>query len=227
MTRVRRLTTSNPDEYFISLSFRNQYRNSLGEYRAACAFGSGYKVKMPKKGSKVTEVPPNCVPVYESSLDLGLRFPLHPFITTVLYGYELGIWQLTPNSWTNILGYIATCELRGYPLSFAVFCKMHTLTRVSSDCDAWFVLSTKKNFMMTAFKPSKWDNFINRFFYIEMTDTELVDRLACWNATPYLVPISLLFTRTISLSLMAIYSETNKSPIHRMGCQIPKTFGAV
>lgn len=69
---------------------------------------------MPKIGTVVTYKVAMSVPVYESVIDLGLIFPLHPFILEVLDGYELGLWQLTPNSWTNILGYIATCELRGW-----------------------------------------------------------------------------------------------------------------
>ena len=49
---------------------------------------------------------------YEAASLVGRRFHLHNTIKAILRGYGLGIWQLTPNSWVNILNYISACEMQ-------------------------------------------------------------------------------------------------------------------
>lgn len=64
----------------------------------------------------------------------------------------------------------------GYPLSFPCFAHMHNLTRVCTTRDSWYVLSTKKGFMMTTSKPNKWKHWHFKFLYVTMSDRSLVDR---------------------------------------------------
>lgn len=43
--------------------------------------------------------PVGCVSVYHQSMQMGLRFPLHPFIRDLLNGYHLTLTNLLPNRW--------------------------------------------------------------------------------------------------------------------------------
>ena len=165
----------------------NHYKANIKKYREYCDFGEGYKLGFPKPTTVVSHLCPRSVPVYEAVIDLGLRFPLHPFILEVLEGYGLGIWQITPNSWTNIFGYIATCELMGYPLSFPLFAFMHKLSRVCATTNSWYILSTRRSFMMTFSKPSKWKNWHGKFLYVTFDDEALWKILTRRNSEPYLL----------------------------------------
>jgi len=170
----------------LNQSCHDLYASKVEETRRTIIFGPGYDVRVPKVGSNVRVLPEGCIPVYEAVLDLGLRFPLHPFVLEILDGYDLGLWQLTPNSWANIFGYMATCELKGYHMSFHSFAHMHFLIKVGQSCDAWYFWSTRPSFLMTTSKSNKWKDWRNRFLYIKLDDISLCRRLNRANPNPYL-----------------------------------------
>lgn len=67
------------------------------------------------------------IPIY--ALRYGIQFPLHEFITTFL-GF-IGIWfaQLVPNSYINLIYYIAFCHECGVPPALDFFFGLFTLGR--------------------------------------------------------------------------------------------------
>lgn len=80
-----------PEECPIMESAYHHYKKNIKKYREYCAFGEGYRLGFPKLSTVITYLCPRSVPVYEAVIDLGLRFPLHPFIIQVLEGYEIDI----------------------------------------------------------------------------------------------------------------------------------------
>ena len=93
-----------------------------------------YLIRTPPEGTNITFPPgikneKRVFGCYEAVLKAGLRFPVHPAIDDILAGYGIGLWQLTPNSWTNILGYVATCEAHNVTADFAAFAHMHHMNR--------------------------------------------------------------------------------------------------
>lgn len=124
---------------------------------------------------------------YEAAFKAGLRFPLHPCIKDILLGYDLGVWQLTPNSWVNILGYIAACELQEVNPSWEAFAHMHYLSRAPGGWNAWYTLTTNQEYMMTLEKPSKWTNWKSKFYVVSSPSTSLNHRLRRYNKHPALL----------------------------------------
>ena len=101
-------------------------------YRDEHPMGAGFKLKLSGDQWHVvtrrTDVR-GYFGCYRAAIDQGLRFPLHPFVWDIFEKYDIGLWQLTPNSWANIFGYLATCNVKGFKPDFGVFAGMHTITK--------------------------------------------------------------------------------------------------
>lgn len=82
--------------------------------------------------------------VYASTLKLGLRFPPHPFVIELLDDYNIGLNQMTPNSWASIFGFIAKCELKGIVPSFQAFVKLVTLAKCPGAAEGWLTFSNNR-----------------------------------------------------------------------------------
>ena len=105
---------------------------------------------------------------YEATIQAGIRFPLHPAISEILSGYDVGLFQLSPNSYFNILGYIVGYTLQKVTPTFTAFSFMHYMTRAPYG-EKWFILNTRKEYMMTLSKNNKWKDWKHRFYYIHAT----------------------------------------------------------
>lgn len=57
----------------------------------------------PEDFEKADQYPEGMVIVHETSMDVGLRFPLHSIISHLLAAWCLVPAQITPNGWSYIL----------------------------------------------------------------------------------------------------------------------------
>jgi hypothetical protein len=131
--------------------------------------GDGYKIRVPPELGTIAwgddqQNANSYFGCYEAAFKAGLRFPLHQAVRAILRGYGLGLWQLTPNSWTNILGYVAACEFQGLNPGWEAFASMHYLSRSPGGWRAWYTLTTQPQYMMTLDKVSKFDGWKHRFY---------------------------------------------------------------
>ena len=120
----------------ISLSTQKTRLKGLDEFRDTYVMGAGYEVKVPALTDAVVwplnqSYQDTAFGCYAAVIQAGLRFPLDPAIEGILDGYRLGIWQLTPNSWVNILGYVAACRMQNVEPGFEAFASMHYLSKAS------------------------------------------------------------------------------------------------
>ena len=106
------------DPFWIHVSARDQanMEKGLEVFKSKRPLGDGYSIWVPPEIGTIAwpDDQSNAnkyFGCYEAAFLAGLRFPLHDTIKAILRGYGLGMWQLTPNSWVNILGYIAACEM--------------------------------------------------------------------------------------------------------------------
>lgn len=58
-----------------------------------------YLLVRPEAFHTVLTPPPGCTAVYYKSMEMGLRFPLTPFVKELLNAHNLTISQISPNSW--------------------------------------------------------------------------------------------------------------------------------
>lgn len=150
-------------------------------FKKSLRLGSGYRIKIPTPSLTICE---GCIPVYAAMLEAGVRFPLHPFIAELLRAYDLGIAQLTPNSWHNVVSFLAVCELNGVPASVNAFIAIHNLLIAPKSREGCCLLSNKSEYVTAYNKPSKYKNWRSRFIYIKCSDSQEVERLSRWNPTP-------------------------------------------
>lgn len=61
------------------------------------------------------------ITVYQHHLEFGIHFPLHPFIHSILYEYNIFFYQFTPQSLRGIIWLVWYCEFFGFPLTLNVF----------------------------------------------------------------------------------------------------------
>lgn len=75
--------------------------------------------------------------VYKHQLELGLRFPLHPFIEQVLVHYNINLAQFTPQEIRKMLGFIWIAEFFGHELTLSVFRAVFKLKASNSQKRWW------------------------------------------------------------------------------------------
>ncbi|CAI9112037.1 OLC1v1012407C1 [Oldenlandia corymbosa var. corymbosa] len=73
-------------------------------------------------GTKRANTPPEGkITVYERSMFLGLRFPLHPLFGRIVQYYKIPLAQFTPNLVTAVLGFVRLCEIKKVALRLLVW----------------------------------------------------------------------------------------------------------
>lgn len=117
--------------------------------------------------------PEGCIAVYMHKLTVGLRFPLHPLIPEIL----------TPNSWPQILSFIATCTLKGMPTTLNTFKMCHAIQRNNSRSKSrgWWCLYNKSGVLTALDRPSAHHDWKNKFIFVHI---EGEWGLPVWNDAP-------------------------------------------
>lgn len=145
---------------------------------------SGLSIIVPKPGQAITDAPEGTLPVYKETLDIGLRFPPPEFIMELCAGYEIGLCQLTPNSWCHIMGYMGACLVQKLKMTFDSFAFMHTLAKLPKCLFGWFSIANKDPFMTTESKLNKQHVWKSEFVFIDGLEKELVKILGRINIHP-------------------------------------------
>lgn len=111
------------------------------------------------------------------ALGAGLRFPLHPFITQLLYYYNIGLNQLAPNSWQNILTFIAIFEFKGVDPSMAAFSQMHYVSKVPKTVNgSWVSVCNRQGYMTSWDKTSKMHAWKAEFLFVQAPNEAVARR---------------------------------------------------
>lgn len=90
----------------------------------------GYSFLLPSRKDTIVSASSGHFAIYRLALDAGLRFPLHTFISRFLHYYNIDYNQLTPNSWQNIMTFLAICDLKSVTPSLPAFTQMHYVSKV-------------------------------------------------------------------------------------------------
>ena len=81
----------------------------------------GYDIIKPRLYNTVRCPPPKCIAVYEPTFDLGMRFPLHPFIREVLEFFNITVAELYPNVWGCLNAFFLISRIMGLNPSLTAF----------------------------------------------------------------------------------------------------------
>lgn len=102
---------------------------------------TGYRLHLPESGAKITEPPESTIPVFKDQLEMGVRFPLHPFLADVLVYYNISLIQLTPFAIRRLLGFVWMCEFYDHQPNMQLFRAVFKLKRVVGNTPrGWWTL---------------------------------------------------------------------------------------
>ncbi|XP_057247101.1 uncharacterized protein LOC104885076 [Beta vulgaris subsp. vulgaris] len=144
----------------------------------------GYHFVLPGREDTIFSAPPGHFAVYRLALDAGLRFPLHPFISQLLQYYGIGHNQLAPNSWQNILTFLAVCNLKGKDPSLAAFTHIHYVAKVPRTIEgSWLSVCNRQGFLTSWDKTSKMHSWKGEFLFVQAPNKAVANRLRYFSRT--------------------------------------------
>ena len=79
--------------------------------RGYCFIPVEFDLEVPGPSDRVHCPPMGWLGIYEDSLKVGLRFPIHPFVIRLMTKYNMCLAQIAPNSWCIIIGFLSLCLL--------------------------------------------------------------------------------------------------------------------
>ena len=113
----------------------------------------GYWCQMPVTEDRIHRPPPGYIGVYTRQLQSGLRFPLHPFVTQVLNGYNISLCQLTPVSTRRVMTFLWVALFYGFDPSIHVFRQLHKLVENKQSNEhhgpGWWRIESRKGILTT------------------------------------------------------------------------------
>ncbi|CAH9119486.1 unnamed protein product [Cuscuta europaea] len=87
---------------------------SPAEYQSTqMLVGPSARVVEPRADDLLRYAPEGCFAAHTLSVEMGLRFPLHPFLLEYLRFVGLAPCQLTPNNHSYVAGFLSLCQSRG------------------------------------------------------------------------------------------------------------------
>lgn len=130
---------------------------TLGFYRIK----HPYALYIPEHTETLCTPQTGCIAIYKAYLELGLRFPLHPFITEVLHSYCLSLCQLMPNSVGSLVGFLATCVMMDVEPSLVLWRNMMKLVIMSatSNGDGWWSFQARFPYKVVGTMPRTSSSF--------------------------------------------------------------------
>ena len=87
-----------PLNYSIDVSTRHLVDTKGEELMDKWSLPDSVDIIKPANLDNVRFAPPNCIVVYVLTFELGLRFPLHPFIRELLNFLNVTVVELYPNA---------------------------------------------------------------------------------------------------------------------------------
>ncbi|CAH9112991.1 unnamed protein product [Cuscuta epithymum] len=129
------------------------------------------QVVEPGPNDLLSSPPEGCFSVHILSVDLGLRFPLHPFLLEYLRFLGLAPCQLTPNSHSYISGSLSLCRSWEVEPTLDQFFLSFNLCRGGhSHAEGFANLQQVPAWRLFSEIPSSHKGWKDRFCYIRMAD---------------------------------------------------------
>ncbi|CAH9093942.1 unnamed protein product [Cuscuta europaea] len=133
--------------------------------------GPSAQVVEPKPNDVLLRAPEGCFAVHLLSVELGLRFPLHPFVLEYLRFVKLAPCQLTPNSHSYLAGFLSLCLSRRVPPTLEQFFLSFNLCRGGhSNAGGYGNLQQLPMFKIFDEVPSSHKGWKDKFCYIRLAE---------------------------------------------------------
>ncbi|CAH9100622.1 unnamed protein product [Cuscuta epithymum] len=175
-------------------------RATQSEYLTAqFLVGPEGRVVEPKPDDVLSQAPEGCFAVHLLSLDLGLRFPLHPFLVEYLRFVKLAPCQLTPNSHSYIAGFLSLCRSREIDPSLDLFFMCFNLCRGGhTHAEGFANLQQVPEWRLFSEVPSSHKGWKDKFCYVRMA------------VNPFAEPLKDRFRRHLKVGSAALQKAGKK-----------------
>ncbi|KNA08504.1 hypothetical protein SOVF_161980 [Spinacia oleracea] len=164
-----------------TIILRSFFRKGLGCRLSGLASKYGikppYMLVKPGVEATVTTPAPGCTAVYVISLEMGLRFPLHPFIPELLNCYGLAICNVSPNSWGSVLCFLMIYDMMEISPTLRLWRNLFHLGPVSSKPNGygWWSFSVRKGYKVISGLVSNQHTFRGEFLYVYNAEPDTWD----------------------------------------------------
>ncbi|RRT50878.1 hypothetical protein B296_00038247 [Ensete ventricosum] len=101
-----------------------------------------HELYAPRPGQHPYDAFPNGLSLSIDTLEVGLRFPLHPVIEVCLKGWRISPSQMAPNSWHYLIAFLWECFRSGITATQDLFMACFRLSRGQ----AGYYLTTRAGF---------------------------------------------------------------------------------
>lgn len=83
----------------------------LNRLRSTYAIPDEFRMIVPSSKDRVVSPSPRCVAFYKNAFEMGIRFPLHSFITNILDFYIITPTQSIPNDFRIIVSFMLIYDI--------------------------------------------------------------------------------------------------------------------
>lgn len=137
-----------PSGYYLRAHWRLNLDRYINHFHNFYFVKDPYILYKPGPEETVMTPPANCTAVYKANFELGLRFPLHPFIVQLLTAYNLGICNLYPNSWAAISSFLAICDIMEIEPSLVLWRNLFRLQecRAEPHGRGWYLFQVRQGY---------------------------------------------------------------------------------
>lgn len=108
---------------------------------------------------------------YKAYLELGLRFPIKPFIVAILRAYDLALFELMPNNIGSMVGFLVICDIMGVSPLLRLWRNMLKLVVMSftTHGEGWYSFQACYRYKIVGIMPSP-SNYseLNFYMYTEL-----------------------------------------------------------
>ncbi|KZV24695.1 hypothetical protein F511_11274 [Dorcoceras hygrometricum] len=123
-----------------------------------------FEVALPHPDERAHRPPPGFHTFYVNQLDMGLRFPIPRFLTSLCKHIKISPIQLAPNSYSFLLAPAVLLSYHDLPLTPYVLMQLVQIKRLGP---VKFYISHKGDHTFIKGNPSSHKGWMSRFFYIK------------------------------------------------------------
>ena len=156
-----------PLNYFIDAKTRNQLDNNREALAEKWALPDNINIIRPANLDTVRFPPPNCIAVYMPAFELGLRFPLHPFIRDLLKLLNVTVAEVYPNAWGCVTAFLMVCKVLKIKPTLTAFRYIFRVRLCSSEEHGagWVTIAHRRGFKLVGELPDNQKGYRTKFAF--------------------------------------------------------------
>ncbi|THU58394.1 hypothetical protein C4D60_Mb03t13780 [Musa balbisiana] len=103
----------------------------LGNLWECYSIPEGYVLLAPEPGQRAYDPIPKGIALTLDAVEAGLRFPLHPVISSCISWWRISLSQMAPNSWRYLVAFLGECYYANITLTGSLFLSCFRLSKGS------------------------------------------------------------------------------------------------